>query len=198
MKVSIGTTCIWARRSVTTPTCWYSRTTLRTIVIWCRVWTYFVPVLQANLNHTPVPSLDNRAPIELFCVLPAMSPLDFCLDSRQKQLVEIGEHPQKISENLERLRESAQAMHRAMTDAREKQTQRNKDNQGPAVRPNFDVGDFVLRSRVDQKYNDKLLVTWIGPYQLVRADEHSFRVRHLVTGIEQDVHPAQVLRRQGF
>jgi transposase InsO family protein len=155
-------------------------------------WTYFVPVLQANLNHTPVPSLNNRAPIELFCVLPAMSPLDFCLDSRQKLLVEIGEHPQEISDNLERLRESAQAMHRAMTDAREKQTQRNKDNQGLVVRPNFDVGDFVLRSRVDQKYNDKLLVTWIGPYQIVRADEHSFRVRHLVTGSEQDVHASRL------
>ncbi|GMF09104.1 unnamed protein product [Phytophthora lilii] len=29
-------------------------------------WTYFVPALQANLNHTPVPSLANHAPVEIF------------------------------------------------------------------------------------------------------------------------------------
>ncbi|OWZ14903.1 hypothetical protein PHMEG_00011537 [Phytophthora megakarya] len=105
--------------------------------------------LQANLNHTPVPSLGNHAPVEVFCVLPAASPLDFYLDDKKKRLVDI-------------------------------------------VKPNFDVGDYVLRSRVDQKHNDKLLVTWIGPYQVVQADEHSFRVKHLVTGTEHDVHSSRL------
>ncbi|EGZ13048.1 hypothetical protein PHYSODRAFT_512116 [Phytophthora sojae] len=61
-----------------------------------------------------------------------------------------------------------------------------------ARKPNFDVGDYVLRSRVDQKHNDKLLVTWIGPYQVVGSDEHSFRVQHLVTGAEADVHSSRL------
>lgn len=83
-------------------------------------------------------------------------------------------------------------MHKKVTQAREGQTIRNKRNQRRAVKPNFDLGDYVLRSRVDQKYQDKLLVTWIGPYQVIRADEHSFRVRHLITGAEADVHASRL------
>lgn len=45
---------------------------------------------------------------------------------------------------------------------------------------------------MDQKHNHKLLVTRIGPYQVLGADEHSFRVRHLVTGAEQDVHSSRL------
>ncbi|KAE8997590.1 hypothetical protein PR001_g19545 [Phytophthora rubi] len=52
--------------------------------------------------------------------------------------------------------------------------------------------DYVLRPRVDQKHYDKLLVTWVGPYQVVRADAHSFAVRHLLTGEEMDAHPSRL------
>ncbi|GMF46642.1 unnamed protein product [Phytophthora fragariaefolia] len=153
-------------------------------------WTYFVPTLQANLNHTPVPSLGNHAPVELFCVLPAASPLSFYLDSSEKRLLDLGEHfPEHIDDKLQKLRESAQLMHKKAITSHAKQTNRNRRN---ATKPNFDVGDFVLRSRVGQKDNDKLLVTWIDPYQVVQADEHSFRVRHLVTGTKQDVHRSRL------
>lgn len=155
-------------------------------------WTYFVAALQANLNHTPVPSLGNHAPVELFCVLPAVSPLSFYLNEDQKRLVDLGELPDHIETKLEALRESAQLMHKKVIDARSKQTKRNQRKPKHTLKPNFDEGDFVLRSRVDQKHNDKLLVTWIGPYQVVKAEENSFRVRHLVTGAEQDVHSSRL------
>eukprot|EP00644_Phytophthora_capsici_P008891 jgi/Phyca11/102488/e_gw1.6.1062.1 len=35
---------------------------------------------------------------------------------------------------------------------------------------NFNVGDYVLRSRVDEKRQTKLLVTWIGPYSVITAE----------------------------
>ncbi|KAE8987316.1 hypothetical protein PR001_g22359 [Phytophthora rubi] len=73
-----------------------------------------------------------------------------------------------------------------MINARAQQTKRNKKRHQHAKKPNFDVGDYVLRSRVDSKHQDKLLVTWIGPYQITRADPHSFAVRHLVTREETD------------
>ncbi|GMF34894.1 unnamed protein product [Phytophthora fragariaefolia] len=57
---------------------------------------------------------------------------------------------------------------------------------------NFDIDDYVLRSRLDQKHNDNLHFTWIGPYQIVGTDEHSFRVLHLVTGAESDVHASRL------
>ena len=39
-------------------------------------WPYLLPVLQGNLNHTPVHSLGGHAPVELFTGLPASSALD--------------------------------------------------------------------------------------------------------------------------
>ncbi|TDH68048.1 hypothetical protein CCR75_006427 [Bremia lactucae] len=41
-----------------------------------RNWTYLLPVIQANSNHSPVPSLGNCAPVELFKGFPAPSALD--------------------------------------------------------------------------------------------------------------------------
>ncbi|OWY95915.1 hypothetical protein PHMEG_00033950 [Phytophthora megakarya] len=57
-------------------------------------WTFFVPILQGNLNHTPVPSLGNKAPIELFCGLPLPSPLDVCMDAEQKKIIALPEQPE--------------------------------------------------------------------------------------------------------
>ncbi|RAW21597.1 hypothetical protein PC110_g21961 [Phytophthora cactorum] len=39
-------------------------------------WSYLLPVVQANLNHTPVRSLSGHSPIELFTGLEAPSALD--------------------------------------------------------------------------------------------------------------------------
>ncbi|KAJ8564187.1 hypothetical protein ON010_g7157 [Phytophthora cinnamomi] len=39
-------------------------------------WPYLLPVVQANLNHTELPSLGDKAPVELFTGLPPTSALD--------------------------------------------------------------------------------------------------------------------------
>ncbi|OWZ21811.1 hypothetical protein PHMEG_0003591 [Phytophthora megakarya] len=78
------------------------------------------------------------------------------------------------------------------TDKREKITLLSKRKSGDAQEVSFSVGDFVLRSRVDERRHNKLLVIWIDPYVVTRADSHSFRVRHLVTGNEQDVHASRL------
>ena len=155
-------------------------------------WVYFVPVLQANLNHTPLPSLGNKAPVELFCALPAATPFDFVFDAEDKSLVVLKDAPAKIQEQLDAIRDDMRMMHKRVKQERAKQAKRNQRNQRAARVANFDVGDYVLRSRVDDKHQDKLLVTWIGPYQVIGADEYSFRVRHLVTGVESDVHSSRL------
>eukprot|EP00644_Phytophthora_capsici_P009849 jgi/Phyca11/550834/estExt2_Genewise1Plus.C_PHYCAscaffold_390072 len=83
-------------------------------------------------------------------------------------------------------------MHCAVEDQRLKQRLLNKKRERGENLVNFSVGDFVLRSRVDEKHGNKLQVTWVGPYRVVRADVHSFRVQHLVTGDEMDVHPSRL------
>ncbi|ETN09440.1 hypothetical protein PPTG_11836 [Phytophthora nicotianae INRA-310] len=114
------------------------------------------------------------------------------MDKRQKELLEIPVHPPAVSTWLGNFRKSIRDLHKPMTQERERQTVRNQRAQRPARSPNFDVGDFVLRSRVDQKHYEKLLVTWVGPYQVVRADKHYFAVLHLLTGEEVDVHPSRL------
>ncbi|OWZ01938.1 hypothetical protein PHMEG_00026597 [Phytophthora megakarya] len=64
-------------------------------------------------------------------------------------------------------------MHREVSCAREKQTLLNKKKQRGENVVNFSVGDYVLRSRVDEKRVNKLLVTWVGPYMVAEAHPDS-------------------------
>ncbi|KAG3199075.1 hypothetical protein PC128_g5559 [Phytophthora cactorum] len=147
-------------------------------------------VERASLNHTAVPSLGNHSPLELFTGLQNPTPLrEFYLpDDNNLQTVPESE---EIDGYLEQLRESIQAMHCAVEDQRLKERLLNKKRERGENLVNFTVGDCVLRSRVDEKHGNKLQVTWVGPYRVVRADTHSFRVQHLVTGDELDVHASR-------
>ncbi|GMF49576.1 unnamed protein product [Phytophthora fragariaefolia] len=83
-------------------------------------------------------------------------------------------------------------MHNDVEDRRLKQRLLNKKHQRGESLVNFTVGDYVLRSRVDEKHGNKLQVTRIGPHRVVRADTHSFRVQHLITGHELDVRDSRL------
>ncbi|KAE8951682.1 hypothetical protein PR002_g32902 [Phytophthora rubi] len=88
-------------------------------------WPYLMPMVQASLNHTAVPSLGNKAPVELFTGLPCPTPLrEFYLPDagELKEVPEID----KIDEFLADLRASIQEMHRAVKDKRLKQRLLNK------------------------------------------------------------------------
>lgn len=154
-------------------------------------WVYLVPMVQANLNHTAVPSLGNHSPLELFTGLQNPTPLrEFYLsDGNNLQTIPESE---EIDGYLAELRGSIQAMHSAVEDQRLKQRLLNKKRERGENMVNFSVGDFVLRSRVDAKHGNKLQVTWVGPYRVIRAEAHSFRVQHLVTGDEMDVHASRL------
>ncbi|GMF17256.1 unnamed protein product [Phytophthora fragariaefolia] len=58
---------------------------------------------------------------------------------------------------------------------------------------NFSVGDYVLRSRVDEKrHGNKLRVMWVGPYRVIGSSDYYFTVEHLVNGTTMDVHPSRL------
>lgn len=167
------------------------RAMILTYKIGYKDWVYLVPVVQANLNHTALPSLGNRAPVELFTGLPRPTPLcEFYLPVKNK-LQQIPQSEQ-IDDYLNRLRSSLQKMHEVVEDKRLKQRLLNKKRERGENLVNFHVGDYVLRSRTDEKRGNKLQVNWVGPYRVTRADSHSFRVEHLITGEEHDVHPSRL------
>ncbi|GMF20844.1 unnamed protein product [Phytophthora fragariaefolia] len=80
----------------------------------------------------------------------------------------------------------------AVEEQRLKQRLLNKKRERGENPVNFTVGDFVVRSRVDERQGNKLQLTWVGPYRVVQADTHSFRVQHLVTGEELYVHASRL------
>ncbi|KAE8908896.1 hypothetical protein PF003_g6792 [Phytophthora fragariae] len=166
---------------------------IRTMILEYKInhtdWPYLMPMVQASLNHTAVPSLGNKAPVELFTGLPCPTPL------REFYLPDAGELKEvpEIDEFLADLRASIQEMHRAVKDKRLKQRLLNKKRERGENAINFTEEDYVLRSRVDEKCGNKLLVTWVGPYRVLRADAHSFLIQHLITGAELDVH-ASILK----
>ncbi|OWZ20109.1 LOW QUALITY PROTEIN: hypothetical protein PHMEG_0005518 [Phytophthora megakarya] len=156
-----------------------------------RDWVYLVSMVQSSLHHTAVPSLGNRSPVELFTGLPCPTPL------REFYLPSTGEFNKvpacdKIDRFLDNLRSSIRSMHKVVEDQRLKQRMLNKKRERGENLVNFTEGDYVLRSRVDEKRSNKLLVPWVGPYRFVRADAHSYLVKHLITGAELDVHAARL------
>ncbi|ETI30459.1 hypothetical protein F443_22418, partial [Phytophthora nicotianae P1569] len=90
------------------------------------------------------------------------------------------------------LRISIEKMHQEVTDQREKRTLLNKKRAEGHQMVNFTIGDYVLRSRVDEKKQNKLLVTWMGPYVVTKCNTHSFTVKHLITGKESNVHASRL------
>ncbi|ETN21569.1 hypothetical protein PPTG_01716 [Phytophthora nicotianae INRA-310] len=148
-------------------------------------WIYLVPLVQANLNHSPVASLANKAPVEVFTGLPCPVPA-YILHVPDNQPKAVSISSAAIENTLAKLRSSIEDMYCAVKNKRENITLLNKRKSRDTKEVTFSVDDYVLRSRVDERRHNKLLVTWIGLYVVTRADSHSFRVRHLVTGKEQD------------
>ncbi|ETM99976.1 hypothetical protein PPTG_18364 [Phytophthora nicotianae INRA-310] len=84
-------------------------------------------------------------------------------------------------------------MHKAVKDVRQRQSKRYKERSHYEQTINFSIGDYVLRSRVDEKlYANKLRVVWVGPYRVVGSADYYFTVEHLVNGTTMDVHPSRL------
>lgn len=155
-------------------------------------WPYLLPVLLGNLNHTPLRSLGGHSPVELFTGLPTSSQLDAVVGRRDEVDFVLEIDLNVVDEKLETLRQSLHGMHKDVLD--EKERRRLQDmpaHKGSVV--NFDVGDYVLWSRIDQRLPDnKLLGQWLGPFKITEAKPHSFMIQHLITGREYDVHASRL------
>ncbi|GMF52155.1 unnamed protein product [Phytophthora fragariaefolia] len=113
-------------------------------------WPYLLPAVQANLNHTRFQSLAGHAPIEVCTALPASSALGPIVvpasAGRNECVVDLAD----FDDMIDQLRASLHDLHREVADAKERQRLRDMaaHNGTPA---NFDVGDYVLWSRIDQR-----------------------------------------------
>jgi hypothetical protein len=145
-----------------------------------------------NINHSLVASLANHAPIEVFTSRKPDNPLRTIVDpdGRTREV----EYTNTINERLEEARRSLEVIHLAVEGVNVRQQLLNIEQQRVAQEVNFAIGDYVLRSRVDDKLEqDKLDVTWVGPYMVVDAHaRQSFTVQHLITKKQRRVHASRL------
>ncbi|KAG3084427.1 hypothetical protein PI125_g19519 [Phytophthora idaei] len=96
------------------------------------------------------------------------------------------------TEYLANLREALQVMHQTVVDRKwRKRLQVRAGSKGPPC--NFDVGDYVLGSRVDKRVNThKLLARWVDPFKVAELRPNSCIIKHLLTGVEYEVHGSRL------
>ena len=155
-------------------------------------WPSLLKTVQHNMVHSVVPSLDGHAPIEVMTALKPDNPLKTYIDPIEN-IFEIDMEHQPVAMAVAAARESLQLIQQAVEEAQLKQQLLNMENQRQYQEVNFEIGDFVLRSRVDEKLANKLLVTWCGPYRVVEANEFdAFTIEHLVTRNYMCVHASRL------
>ncbi|KAF1313127.1 hypothetical protein FI667_g17682, partial [Globisporangium splendens] len=157
-------------------------------------WEFLLPVVQHNLNNSPVASLANKAPIKLFTGLEVSTPLESLLTpDGTASASSLKTHDlANIEDSLAKLRHGLQEMHAEVCDKKErKRLYQMAMKQGQVC--NFAQGDFVLWSRVDARLDgNKLMVRWLGPFRVAAVLQHSFLIHHLLTGDEFDVHGSRL------
>lgn len=103
---------------------------------------YLLPLVQSNLNQTPVRSLGNKAPVELFTGLVTTTPLDTVLlpTNKSKKAKTMTVDMEIVDEELESLRSSLAEMHQEVRDRKE-MTRLYKNTAKKGELANFSVGD---------------------------------------------------------
>lgn len=155
-------------------------------------WPYLLPVVQANLNHTPMRSLAGHSPTELFTGLQSPSALDMVVRPAQNGEEILIVDLEDVEPQLAKLRLSLEGLHKEVVDIKERKRLADMQKKTVVV-CNFDVGDYVLWSKIDQRLpNNKLLGQWLGPFRITKALSHAFKVEHLVSGKGYEVHGSRL------
>ena len=158
-------------------------------------WPYLLPVVQANLNMTKVRTLKGECPCTVMTGLEPRTPLDVIVgdvakDLRLNRRVEWDKG--SLSTSMYAMKESLKDMHKEIADAREKAYWRREALHTHGETFSAHVGDYVLWSRVDEKRQNKLMVTWIGPYRIKEVLDCSCVIEHLITGECREAHDSRL------
>ncbi|KAF0713613.1 Aste57867_4276 [Aphanomyces stellatus] len=108
-------------------------------------WDYLVPVVQANLNQTPVASLENRSPLECFSAREPITILDMASDAAGVPVnVKVDWSKASIQKTLLRMHASMRHLHKTILDKNEARQLKaiNKTFDYDAI--NADVCDYML------------------------------------------------------
>ncbi|POM67139.1 Hypothetical protein PHPALM_16894 [Phytophthora palmivora] len=121
-------------------------------------WVHLLPLVQANLNHSPALSLGNCAPVELFTGLPTPSSLDVVVIPGEQLPRSLPLDRDNMKAAIEDFRRSLHGLHRVVRDRREQRRTAAMARSSGAV-CNFSEGDYLLWSRVGQRLRGNKLLT---------------------------------------
>ncbi|ETV77169.1 hypothetical protein H257_09055 [Aphanomyces astaci] len=161
-------------------------------------WDYLLPVVQANINQTPVATLDHTSPMECFTGLEPTTALNTIVGKVNVRLSKTSFHTidwkqKKLRQAVEEVRRSLQEVHSTIVDkqhAAENKRMLEKTNQNEIK---VTEGDFVLWSRVDENtHYPKLLVTWIGHFRVLKCLPYLCVIEHLITGVQREAHHSRL------
>lgn len=155
-------------------------------------WPKIVVSVQANLNSTPLESLDNHTPMEVHTLHKPRTTLALLyVDNLNVKKLDstIG----TISDMLKNARDSLESMHKNINSLVATRRLRSKAHAEGRQDANFMVGDYVLWSKVDKQMpTNKLQVTWLGPFQIVKCNAYSHVIQHLLTKKQFEAHESRL------
>lgn len=97
-----------------------------------------------------------------------------------------------VEQHLVRLSDSLHGLQKEVVDDKERR-RLNAMVEKNGSADNFDVGDYLLWSSIDQRiFNNKALGQWLESFQVTAANSHSFQIRHLVSGATYEAHATRL------
>jgi len=111
-------------------------------------WRALLPQVMHRLNHTPVKSLGNRSPAQVFAGIPPRSPVALALTETEPPTLKPLDFTSKnIKENMDNLASALQHSQQAVNTEHERNTAdiKARHSQKPNIKsPTYEIGTWVL------------------------------------------------------
>ena len=158
-------------------------------------WPQVLPIIQYVLNQTPTDSLHGYAPIQIFMGMEPSPPLREIFDPSTEKFTTVDITKESLDKHYSELRRTLETMHKDVKvrsdqiHQRNRRQNANKNGEQRSSLPNFDIGDFVLWSRVDSQQSlSKLHFIWRGPFRIVdTTSDYIFVIEDLITAKQHTV-----------
>jgi transposase InsO family protein len=154
-------------------------------------WTELLPIVNYVLNNTPSKRLAGYSPTEAFTGHPPTSPLTAIFRPEAADFTIIPTDSATIKAIVNQLQDSLHDIHHRIVSTKP----RKKVQRSGQQEVDFDVGDYVLISRVNDKGKDKTRTIWSGPARVTaRINDRLFETTNLVNSTTRQYH-ADFLKR---
>lgn len=134
-----------------------------------RNWDIILPISQSCVNHSPVQILGKKCPMEIFTGLPSPPLLVSFIAHDGNSTIPFTVNTDSVAQQSKKLMIRLQQMGKVVESSK-RGLQDAVPDASIGAAANFEVGDFVMRSRVDPQ----LRVRCVGPFVVTEIKENCF------------------------